>query len=362
MNRMMQRILNSKHRFWLMLGIVICLFSTGLACIHFFKKAPHSEPALLRVTVIEPVIKTVDAQVHLSGLTVPREEIVVMSELSGLHVQAVFAQVGNVVKKGQLLARLNKEGLAHQVAQLSYEYGRVLDEYQRMNKLKDTGAFSKQTLIQKQAESNLAKDRLEDAKLNVSKTEVLAPQDGLIFERKAVIGEVVHAHDPLYRIAHGGIEFQADVPEAALANIQIGQKVTITFSGHNTPIDGNVRLIEPNIDYASRTARIRIQLDNKKEPLPIGLFGQAQIITQALTGAVVPQSAVHQDSHGFYVWVIDAHSKAHRMAVHIKLRNQGSIIIEPLVPFKAHTHIVAKAGAFVSEGEKLDIVKSTGDK
>jgi len=359
---LIQRILMSKHRFWVIILLVIALFALALLSLHFLKSTPHTEPMLLRVTVIEPQVKTVDSQLHLSGLTVPREEIVVMSELSGLHVQAIYAQVGNVVKKGQLLARLNKEGLGHQVAQLSYEYGRVLDEYERMNKLKETGAISKQAIIQKQAESNLAKDRLEDAKLNLSKTEVIAPQEGFIFERKATIGEVVHAHEPLYRIAHGGIEFQADVPEAALANIKIGQKVTIAFSGYKNSIGGMVRLIEPNIDYTSRTARIRIQLDNKTELLPIGLFGQAEIITQALTGLVLPQSAVQQDSQGFYVWIIDKEHKAQRAPINIKLRKQDMVIAEPLKAFEPHTLIVAKAGAFVTQGEKLDIVKTTGEK
>lgn len=344
-----------KYRFWIGLGIVILIFGIGLKWMAQPKKVTTNTKPLLSVTVIEPQQKTVEAPLHISGLTVAREEVLVVSELSGLRIEEVLAQVGQAVKKGELLATLNRESLTNQVNQLSHEYARVFDEYERIEKLKDTGAFSKQVLIQKQSESQAVKARLDDAKLNLYRTNVIAPKDGIIFERKAVMGDMVHANQPLYRIAYGDIEFEADVPEAHLASIQVGQKVKILFSGHPQLLEGSVRLIAPNIDYASRTAVIRIALDKQPIHFPVGLFGQAEIIIGTVKGSVLPETALQQDSVGTYIWKLDTQNKAMRLPVSVKLRNHGYIIVEPLDP---HSKIVAKAGAFISKGEQLKVVEA----
>lgn len=344
-----------KYRFWIGLGIVILIFAIALKWGTHPKKMDTNLKPLLSVTVVEPQEKTVEAPLHISGLTTAREEILVVSELSGLRVEEIFAQVGQRVKKGELLATLNTESLKNQVNQLSHEYARVFDEYQRIEKLKDTGVFSKQTLIQKKAESQAVKARLDDAKLNLFRTNVIAPKDGIIFERKAVIGDMVHANQPLYRIAHGDIEFEADVPEAHLASIKAAQKVKIVFSGQQQPLEGSVRLIAPNIDYASRTAGIRIVLDKQNIQLPVGLFGQAEIIIDTVKGSVLPETALQQDSIGSYVWSVDTYNKAVRLPVNVKLRNHGYIIVDSLDP---KIKIVAKAGAFITKDEQLKVVEA----
>lgn len=344
-----------KYRFWIGLSIIILICVIGLKWMAHPKQTSTDPKPLLSVTVVKPEQKTVEAPLHISGLTIAREEILVVSELSGLRVEEVLAQVGQAVKKGQLLATLNRESLTNQVNQLSHEYARIFDEYQRVEKLKDTGAFSKQALIQKQAESRSVKARLDDAKLNLSRTNVIAPKEGVIFERKAVMGDMVHTNQPLYRIAYGDIEFQADVPEAHLGSIKVGQKVKILFSGYAHPLEGSVRLIEPNIDYASRTAVIRIALDKQAIEFPVGLFGQAEIIVDTIQGSVLPETALQQDSMGHYVWKIDNQNRALRLPVTVKLHSHGYIIVDTLEP---NSKIVAKAGAFIAKGEELKIVEA----
>lgn len=343
-----------KYRFWIVTTLLVLLFIGGMKWLSLSKKPNNNIKPLLSVTVIDPQIQTVGAHLHLSGLTVAREEVLVVSELSGVRVQDVLAEPGQVVKKGQILAVLNRESLTNQVNQLSHEYARVLDEYERAEKLKESGTISQQALIQKRADSQAVKARLDDAKLSLSRTNVVAPKEGIIFARKAAIGDVVNVNQPLYRIAHGDIEFEADVPEANLVNIHAGQKVKLAFSGHPELLDGTVRLIAPSIDYASRTAPIRIALDQKKLNFPVGLFGQAEIIVNQVKGLDLPETALQQDSAGSYVWGLDKENKAIRIPVNVQLRSQGRIIV---APFEPHARIVAKAGAFVKKGEQLKVVE-----
>lgn len=341
-----------KYRFWFITVAIILMFFIGLKACTKPKSPPKKLNSSLSVTVVKPQTQALEAHLHLSGMTVARETVLVVSELSGLRIQEKFADVGQKVKKGQLLATLNRESLTHQVNQLSNEYLRVLDEYQRIEKLKAMGAISQQLLVQKKAETQIAKAKLEDAQLNLSRTHVIAPKEGIIFESKAALGDAVNTSQPLYRIAHGDIEFQADVPEANLGSIQLGQAVKLVFSGHPEVFSGKVRLIEPNINYSSRTAVIRIALD-KAPNFPIGLFGQAEIATTKVEGFVLPDTALQQDSMGTYVWALDKNNKAFRIPVTIKLRSNGHIVVDP---FDNH-NIVAKAGAFVKKGDLLQVVE-----
>lgn len=343
-----------KYRFWLITAAIILVFFIGLKACTKPKTPPKKPPSSLSVTVVKPQSQALEAHLHLSGMTVARETVLVVSELSGVRIQEVLADVGQKVQKGQRLAILNRESLTHQVNQLSNEYLRVLDEFQRVEKLKASGAISQQLLIQKKAETQIAKAKLEDAQLNLSRTNVVAPKEGIIFESKAALGDAVNASQPLYRIAHGGIEFQADVPEASLATIRLGQAVKLVFSGHPDVLSGKVRLIEPSINYTSRTAVIRIALD-KAMNFPVGLFGQAEIATTKVEGFVLPETVLQQDSIGTYVWALDKHNKALRMPVNVKLRNAGRIVVDP---FDFH-RIVAKAGAFVKKGDLLQVVEES---
>lgn len=309
----------------------------------------------LSVTVVSPEQGSIGKQLNITGMTIPREDIFVITELSGMRVKEVYADVGDVVKKGQKLAVLDGESLRNQLAQLQSDYERASDEFNRVNSLMNTGAMSRESLIQKKTIMQSAQAKLDDAKLNLKRSNIIAADEGIIFERKATIGALINANEPLYRIArHGEIELEANVPESELRNIKIGQEANVKITGMPEILQGKIRVISPRINGENRMANIRITLPHNS-PAAVGLFANATINTNEIKGIILPKTAIQQDSNGSFVWKLDEQSKAMPLPVKLVLHSNDSVIVEDI---PTDIRIIARAGAFIKEGDIVNVVES----
>jgi RND family efflux transporter MFP subunit len=335
----------------IILFIIVCV-----AFYHFTDKSPLPLSAnyALSVTYVQPVQKTILETLNVTGATMARDEIMVSTELSGMRVREVLADVGDSVEKGQVLAVLDGESLNNQLAQLDSEYERSRDEFNRMNAIKNSGAVSKENLLQRQSAMKVAKARLDDARLNVKRSTIVAPESGLIFERKATIGALINTSEPLYRIARGHeIEIEASIPEAELSKLIKDQKTEIVLNGAAHPIEGKIRLITPYIDPSSRSAKIRITGD-KLPVTAVGLFATVRLVLGEKQGTVLPATALQRDEQGLFVWSLDTTNKAVRLPITLLTRTTDEIMVEGV---SADSRIIARAGAFVKEGEEVNVVE-----
>ena len=338
----------------ILIVIVIAAIYGGVKWLGKGESEIASSVAALSVTVVSPQQGAITQQLSVTGMTIPREEILVITELSGIRVKEVYADVGDVVKKGQKLAVLDGESLANQLAQLQSDYDRAADEFKRVDAIKTTGAVSRESVTQKRTAMQAAKARLEDAELNLKRSTIIAPEAGIVFERKAALGALINASEPLFRIAQKGlIEVEASVPEADLHTLKIGQNANITLTGVAEPISAKIRLIAPRIDSATRTANIRIHLPNDGA-VPVGLFANATITTSEKQGVILPATAILQDSEGSFVWKLDEAKKAVRLPVTVTLYENDSVMLDDI---PTDISVIARAGAFIKEGDAVNVVE-----
>jgi HlyD family secretion protein len=325
--------------------------------ITLFRGASEPLPkatSALSVTVVKPRQGSIAETISVTGVTIAREEIQVMTELSGVRVQGILADVGDSVKKGQKLAVLDGESLANQLMQLGSDYERTRDAFARVDGIKDSGAVSKQLVIEKRMEMQAAKSKRDDAELNLKRCTILAPEAGVIFERKAVIGGLITDSEPLFRIARRfEIEMEAMVPEAVLFALRPSQPVSVKLTGGDTPIEGTIRLITPRVDHATRMAVIRIRLQNTN-PIPVGLFATARIMQSEREGMLLPKTALQQDSTGDFVWGLGAENKVERLPIKVTLFGEEWVMVDTIAP---DARVVARAGAFVKEGDRVHVVE-----
>jgi HlyD family secretion protein len=335
--------------------IIISAVYGGFKWIIKDKTNTSATAATLSVTVVSPQPGTISKQLKVTGITVPREEIVVITELSSVRVKEVFADVGDVVEKGQKLAILDGESLVNQLTQLQSNYDRASDEFKRFDAIKNTGAVSRESVTQKLSTLQAAKAKLDDARLNLKRTTIIAPEAGIIFERKASIGALINASEPLYRIAqYGNIEVEVNVPEADLHDLRIGQDSSIHLTGASAPIQGKIRLVAPRIDSETRTANIRISIP-KDHSAPVGLFANANITTGKRQGIILPATAIQQDnSGGIFVWKLDSLKKAICLPVTVVLYDKDLVMIEDI---PTDISVIARAGAFIKEGDMVNVVE-----
>jgi len=310
--------------------------------------------AALSVTVAKPLLGSIAEIISATGVTIPREEIQVMTELSGVRVRGVLADVGDSVKKGQKVAVLDGESLVNQLVQLESDYERARDAFSRVDGIKDTGAVSKQLVMEKRTDMQAAKAKLDDAELNLKRSTILAPEAGVVFERNAVIGGLVKSSEPLFRIArHHEIEMEAMVPESVLSALKASQPVSVTLTGENASTRGTIRLITPRVDNATRMAAIRIRL-HSTNPIPVGLFATARILQSAREGMLLPKTALQQDSTGDFVWVLSAENKAERLPIKVTLFGDEQVMVDAIA---SDARVVARAGAFIKEGDNVQVVE-----
>ncbi len=358
-------------------------------------------PVVLPAISVAPVSSApITDRIFASGLIGPVEEIVVQPQIEGQAIDALLADMGDRVEKGQVLAQLSKTSLLLQQTQLEAsaasanaalaqgqaqlvearasadEAVRVRD---RAKSLRDNGAVSQAALDQAtsaatsalarvtaaeqgvqaaQAQIALTVAQTADVELSLARTSVKAPVAGEIITRNASVGAIATAGglSMFVIIRDGLLELRADVAERDVLRLAVGQKVSLRVVGRDDPLTGEVRLVEPTVDTVTRLGRVRITLDNPGL-VRSGMFAEAEILAAARDALTVPVAAVQLTASGASVLRVDADGLLSRVAVTTGIRDRGNI--EILTGLSAGDKIVARAGAFVREGEQINPVAET---
>ncbi|TDH38315.1 efflux RND transporter periplasmic adaptor subunit [Pseudohoeflea suaedae] len=378
------------------------LFAAALSLVSFSAMAAEEAADSAKTNLAPPIIavraetsQVVD-RILVSGLIAAQEEILVQPQVEGLAIDELLAAIGDTVKKGDVLARLSDDQLILQKSQLAAnkakaEAGLAQLEAQKVeveantNELEKTaerarqlaakGTFStvqaeqaeakavagrakvrsvEESIKVGQADIDVVEAQIKDIDLKLARTEVKAPADGVITARAAKVGTIASASAGAMftMIRDGRLELRADVSETDLLRIEPGMKADIQVSGLKDPRTGTVRLVEPTLSTTSRLGTVRINFDNS-DRLKAGLFAEAEIIAAKREGVTVPVTSVSLSRDGDSVLLI-TNGQTHRTEVETGIRDGDRIeIVDGL---SAGDLIVAKAGAFVRDGDRINPV------
>ena len=262
-------------------------------------KAPAAAPRpALTVTVTTPQRATVATAVAANGNVAAWQEAIVGAEANGMRLAEVLVNVGDVVRKGQVLARFDSAmanaDLAQSraaVAEAEANLAEAAANAQRARELQGSGALSAQQVAQLLTAERTAQARLEAVKaaqqvqqLRLQQAQVLAPDSGVISARSATVGAVVPAGMELFRlIRQGRLEWRGEVAATELAQIQRGQTVTLAATGAGAPVTGTVRQVAPTVDAATRNALVYVDLPDTGGRLKAGMFARGEFATGSST-------------------------------------------------------------------------------
>ncbi len=361
----------------------------------------HAEtPPPPTISVLTAEKKPIAEELNVTGSFAAGELVLVVPEIEGLAVTEFVAEEGDVVKKGQVLARLNSQSLDIQIQQTNATLARndlALDQaknqieqsqinrdhsdtdLERTKKLRTSGVATQQTLDQLQAAYDLANAQLSGAKLglegaqadrkgieaqlaslNLSKarTEIKSPVDGYISRRTVQIGGIASGQKtPMYEIVASGIvKLLAEVPESDLPRVRVGQKAQITVNGYDKPIEGEVRLISPEVNQQTRIGIAHIAVSNGTR-VPLGAFGRARIALAAEEGVALPLTAVTFGDNGPTVQVVKDNKVQVRKVITGLVGTDNIEITSGVAPGET---FVARAGSFVRDGDAVTPVPLVG--
>jgi HlyD family secretion protein len=339
--------------------IIILIAVAAMAAYKFWPKGADNvaDPAAdtLTVSTVQPVTQTLPETLRLNGKIQPRHDVVVTTELTGVRLAEVRAEVGDFVKAGQILARLDVRSQQTQLGQVQAAYDRALDEYQRVENIKDSGAISQAEVKEKQTALASAQAQLEEAKLGTARGVIRAQRAGRIYERNATAGALVN-DTPLFRIiGDNQVEAVATVAEQDLGRLQVSQTAMIRVNGQTEPIEGQIRAVSPAVNQQTRSAMVFISLPDSAA-FPVGVFAETEVNLGDITGATLPATAVMEDDKGAYVWVVGTSNTLARQPVTVKRRLTKNTVVEPF----GNAQVVARAGAFVKAGETVNPTPEQG--
>ncbi|MEP9376778.1 efflux RND transporter periplasmic adaptor subunit [Aquabacter sp. CN5-332] len=376
-------------------------FAAGiLAGAPALAQTPPTEAAKgLTVSVTHAQRRDMSETLLVTGSLLPREEIQVGPEIEGYRLVEILAEVGDKVEKGQVLARLSRDMLDVQLAQntanaakakatiaqqranidqMLAQEAEATSAVERTRQLRKTGvasqealdereravkvaaaqvAAARETLLASEADAKFVDAQRAEIELRLKRTDVKAPEAGVVLSRDARIGAIVLSTrgEPLFRIAEGGaVDLDAEVPESIMARMKVGQKVQVTPAGFTSPVDGTVRLISAQLDKATRLGKVKIALADDPRLRP-GTYARGVVELGRHEGLSVPLSAVMFDAEGAYVLVVKDGVVAERR-VEAGLKNQGRI--EILHGVTAGDQVVARAGGFLRDGDHVTAVEA----
>jgi multidrug efflux pump subunit AcrA (membrane-fusion protein) len=187
---------------------------------------PPPAPAAMTVTDAMPRRTSWAVTMKASGEIAPWQEASIGAQIGGYRLVDVLVNVGDEVKKGQVLARLDRDLLLADEAQLKARFEQAEANRQRALTLKGRGYVSDKELLQYETEAKTTEALLEAKRLQLRYSEVTAPDDGAISSRTATLGAVVPAGQEMFRLIRANrLEWRGEFNASQLAGIAASQRL-----------------------------------------------------------------------------------------------------------------------------------------
>ncbi|QDF97115.1 hypothetical protein CJ010_11545 [Azoarcus sp. DD4] len=329
----------------------------------------HEEASLLTVEVVQAQAQLWPQTVQANGAIEAWQEIIVSPETGGLRIAELRVDVGAVVKRGDLLARLADDTVRAElrkqeatVAQARASYEEARSNYRRARATENSGALSDQQIEAYRIAEQTAKATLDaaaadrdSARLKLAQTRITAVDDGVVVSKSGVLGNVAAAGAELYRvIRRGRLEWRPEVDARQLAAIGVGDTAQLTLPDGRR-VEGKVRLTGPTLNDGTGRATVYVTLDEASGARR-GMFASGILRSGDSAALTLPQSAITRRDGRAYVWLLQEGEHVAGRAV--QTGRQLGERIEILSGVTPQERVVLSGGAFLSEGARVTIARA----
>lgn len=328
---------------------------------------PAAPQPVLTVEVISPQRETWPDALVASGEVTAWQEAVIGAEVAGVRLDEVLVNVGDSVRKGQLLARFSEDSLRADlaradamVAEASANLEKAKADAVRADRLESLDAMAKQTGQMYRTQARVAEAQLASAQaqhqaqaLKLRYARVVAPDDGVISGRAATVGAVSMMGTELFRmVRRNRLEWRAEVTANAMQRLQPGAVATLTALDGSI-VKGELRQLAPTVDSGTRNGLAYVDLP-AGSGLSAGMYLTGRFALPPREAQTVPEAAIVQRDGNQYLMQVDGESRVHLIKVRTG-RRQGESI-ELLGKVDPAARYVKSGGAFLSEGVLVQVV------
>jgi len=275
----------------LLLGAFLAFFLSG--CHHGHDETPALPGSLppVKVALVEARVEESNGVERVVGEVRAKTRSRISVKISG-RIASINARVGLRVKRGELLARLDAAEIGAKLDQAEAALDQAERELNRYRGLLSQGAEPQAEFDAVESRQRIAAATVKEARAMREYTEILAPFDGTVSRKLAEVGDIAAPGRPLLELeGDEGLQFVADVPEALVSRLGLGEKLSIQIDGQSSPKLAAMTEIAPSANPLSRTLQVKLDLPDSPD-LRAGQFGRALVPVAGAANVRVPASAV----------------------------------------------------------------------
>jgi RND family efflux transporter MFP subunit len=306
-----------RHALFLVLALALAACGQGPATPRKGANATGQPLLLAAEDVVTVRSASLASGPVITGSVQPERRADLRAEVSAIVLQ-VLRENGDVVRRGDLLVRLDDtairdalasaESASRAAAQAFEQAGR---QFERMKTLRSSGMASAQQLEDAEVRRNNAQSDLESAKARVvlarqqlQRTEVRAPFDGVVSDRKVSAGDTAQVGKELLKVIDpASMRFEGLVSADHIGDVKPGQAVSFRVNGYpDQEFTGKIRRVNPAANVTTRQVEVLVDFTGEKQPRLAGLYAEGRIETASRTGLTLPASALVREGDKASAW------------------------------------------------------------
>ena len=240
------------------------------------------------------------------------------AEVSAVVI-GVLKENGDAVKRGDLLVRLDQTAIRDtltaaeaSLAAANQAFEQAERQYQRMKTLRETGVVSAQQVEDSevarnsaQSDREAARTRVVSARQQLERTEVRAPFDGIVSDRKVSAGDTAAIGKELMQVIDPtSMRFEGRVSADSIGEVEAGQKVHFRVHGFtDVEFAGTVTRVNPAANATTRQVEVLVAFDDhKQQPAVAGLYAEGHVETRSSAALTLPTASLVREGDSSYAW------------------------------------------------------------
>ncbi|SIN71924.1 RND family efflux transporter, MFP subunit [Acetomicrobium flavidum] len=340
----------------------------------------------IKVSVVRPTVMKFEDIVTFVGGVEPKEAAIVASKVtSNVTVLDVFVDIGDQVKQGQLLARLDnsltrrqieeaKAAVAAAKASISQaksqlqttekDYVRYKNLYQeqvisrqQLDQIEGQYEVDKAKLDQSQRQLEQAEAQLRQLQVMMSYHDIVSPVNGVIAERNIDPGDTVGPGSACFVISRQEtVKIKGTITENDYPKVRLGQLAHVKVDAFpNVSFDGSVSRLSPTLDATTRTADLEVWLPSKGMLKP-GMFARVEVIVGKHDGIALPREAVKQlaGTGEWYCFIVGSDGKAKQ--VFVKRGIESGNLVEIVEGVAESDSVISPVVQALGDGMPVEVV------
>ena len=294
-------------------------------------------------------------EITIRGRTEALRKVTVRAETSGV-VAETPARQGAAVEEGDVLCRIKIDARQAALNEARASLAKARLDYNAATKLAKDGFRSETSVAAARAALDLARASVEQAELNLAKTNIAAPFKGVYDNRLVEAGDFMNTGDPCgVVIQQSPFLVTGAVSERDVAKVNTGDAGTARLSTGEV-IDGTVRFVAASADPATRTFEVELEIPNEDGALKDGVTAEFTVFAAERNAHLIPRATLVLDDEGrIAVRTVNSDNKVKTTLVSLLGESAGGVWVQGL---EGNVSLITRGQEFVTEGQTV----ATADK